>query len=192
MLSGRERKMVRKKKRANKKITKEKPLVVTCNEQAFLNFVDQNAKQNTEFNEVDQNARQNSGFNEFCVGKFGEIDSGSESSSSASSLSGHDGSLHVDSGDEPALDKGVQKSVKKRGRPPKKGKAINKAMDVQGKSSKGLHSTCRKGKQTGMPPHDRTYNKEELKACFAVCLTISMVNDCFSFIDLCIIELSSC
>jgi hypothetical protein len=100
--------------------------------------------------------------------------------------------LHVDSGDEPALDRGVQKSVKKRGRPPKKGKVINKAMDVQDKSSKGLHSTCRKGKQTDMPPHDPTYNKEELKACFAVCLTISMVNDCFSFIDLCIIGLSSC
>lgn len=173
--------MVRKKKRANKKITKEKPLVVTSNEQAFLNFVDQNAKQNTEFNEVDQNARQNSGFNEFCVGKFGEIDSGSESSSSASSSSGHDGSLHVDSGDEPALDRGVQKSVKKRGRPPKKGKVINKAMDVQDKSSKGLHSTCRKGKQTDMPPHDPTYNKEELKACFAVIKKIMEMDEAKSF-----------
>lgn len=173
--------MVRKKKRANKKITKEKPLVVTSNEQAFLNFVDQNAKQNTEFNEVDQSARQNSGFNEFCVGKFGEIDSGSESSSSASSSSGHDGSLHVDSGDEPALDRGVQKSVKKRGRPPKKGKVINKAMDVQDKSSKGLHSTCRKGKQTDMPPHDPTYNKEELKACFAVIKKIMEMDEAKSF-----------
>ncbi|CAK7357119.1 unnamed protein product [Dovyalis caffra] len=166
--------MARKKKRANRKITKEKPSVVDSNEQAFLNFVDQNAKQNSECNEVvDQNAGQNSRFDEFSVGKFIEIDSGSESSSSAASSSGNDGSFHVDSGDEPAFDGEVQKSVKKRGRPPKKGKALNKAVGVQDKSSKVLRSSSRKGKHTDMPPQGPTYNKEELKSCFATLGNVS-------------------
>lgn len=150
--------MARKKRRANKKTVQKKPTVMDDNEEAFLNFVDQNAKQ------ISGSDKSNN------IG-FDNLNSDSESSSSSSS-SEIGGSFHVkgssSSSDEAAVDMGVKKSAKKCGRPSKKENLSKTATNVKTKSSKGLSSSSRKGKQSEKPHQDPQPNKKELKASLAV------------------------